>query len=130
MFRGSYSHDSEDSVTYLCANLSEYRLFRSCVPNEKPDYGSSGGCFVILMVMIRKIPSRICAQICPNIVFSGVASRTKNHITNLLVVFRDSYGHDSEDSVTYLCANLSEYRLFRSCVPNEKPDYGSSGSVS
>ena len=28
---------------YLCANLSEYRLFRSYVPNEKPDYGSSVG---------------------------------------------------------------------------------------
>ena len=26
MFRDSYSNDSEDSVTYLCANLSEYRL--------------------------------------------------------------------------------------------------------
>ena len=61
---------------------------------------------------------------------SGVTSRTKNQTTALLVVFRDSYSKDSEDSVTYLCANLSEYRLFRSYVPNEKPDYGTSGSVS
>ena len=56
---------------------------------------------MIRIVMIRKIPSRICAQICPNIVFSGVASRTKNQITDLLVVFRDSYSDDSKDSVTY-----------------------------
>ena len=42
---------------------------------------------------------------------SGVTSRTKKQITALLVVFRDS-----EDSVN--------------CVPNEKPDYGSSESVS
>ena len=74
--------------------------------------------------------TRICAQICPNIVFSGATSRTKNQITDLLVVFRDSYSDGSEYSVTYLCANLSEYRLFRSYVPNEKPDYGSSGSIS
>ena len=42
---------------------------------------------------------------------SGVTSRTKNQITALLRVFRGSYSYDSGYSVTYLCANLSEYHL-------------------